>query len=114
MNHNEEFKRTLMIKMIDSININYANQQIIERILVELLFATGCRLSELVGINVEDLNFQDNSIRVIGKGNKERIVYFNDKAKVHIENYLKERPGYNEALFVTCKRPYKRVGPRGV
>lgn len=85
-----------------------------ERALMELLFSTGCRLSELVGINVEDLNFHDNSIRVIGKGNKERIVYFNDKTKVHIENYLKERPGLDVALFVTCKKPYARVGNRGI
>lgn len=85
-----------------------------ERALMELLFSTGCRLSELVGINVEDLNFHDNSIRVIGKGNKERIVYFNDKTKVNIENYLKERPGLDVALFVTCKKPYARVGNRGI
>ena len=108
----KRLRNSLTVEDIERLRLACSDKR--ERALIELLFATGCRLSELVGINVEDLNFQDNSIRVIGKGNKERIVYFNDKAKVHIENYLKERPGYSEALFVTCKRPYKRVGPRGV
>lgn len=85
-----------------------------ERAIIELLFATGCRLSELVGINIDDLNYSDNSIRVIGKGNKERTVFFNTKAKVHIDNYLKDRKGQDNALFVSIKRPYKRIHSKGI
>jgi len=108
----KRLRNSLTIEDIEKLRLACIDTR--ERALIELLFATGCRLSELVGINVESLNFQDNSIRVIGKGNKERIVYFNTKAKVHIENYLKDRPGHSEALFVTCKKPYKRVGCRGI
>lgn len=85
-----------------------------ERAILEMLFATGCRLSELVGMNVEDLNFKDNSIRVIGKGNKERIVFFNPKTKVHLDKYLEQRKGYSEALFIGSKKPYKRLGNRAI
>ena len=74
MNYNEELKRNILIKLAENININFENQQIVERVLIELLFSTGCRLSEVVGINLEDLNYRELSIRVIGKGNKERIM----------------------------------------
>lgn len=108
----KRLRKSLTVEDIEKLRLACTDTR--ERALIELLFSTGCRLSELVGINVESLNFQDNSIRVIGKGNKERIVYFNAKAKVHIENYLADRPGNSEALFVTCKKPYIRVGPRGI
>ena len=108
----KRLRNSLSIEEIERLRLACVDTR--ERALLELLFSTGCRLSEVVGINVESLNFTDNSIRVIGKGNKERIVYFNTKAKVHIENYLKDRPGHNEALFVTCKKPYDRVGCRGI
>lgn len=85
-----------------------------ERALIELFFSTGCRLSELVKINIEDLDFKNNSIKVIGKGNKERIVYFNSRTKVHLDNYLADRPGSSEALFVGIRKPYERVGNRGI
>ena len=108
----KRLRNSLTIEEIERLRIACIDTR--ERALIELLFSTGCRLSEVIGINLEDLNYQDLSIRVIGKGNKERIVYFNTKAKVHIENYIKERPGYSEALFVTSKKPYKRVGCRGI
>ena len=108
----KRLRNSLTIEEIEKLRLACIDTR--ERALLELLFSTGCRLSEVVGINVEDLNYQELSIRVIGKGNKERIVYFNTKAKVHIENYKKERPAYSEALFVTSKKPYKRVGCRGI
>ena len=108
----KRLRNSLTVEEIEKLRLACSNTR--ERALLELLFSTGCRLSEVVGINVEDLNFHDCSIRVIGKGNKERIVYFNAKAKVHIENYLKERPGSSEALFVTSKKPFKRIGDRGI
>lgn len=108
----KRLRNSLTIEEIERLRIACVDTR--ERALIELLFSTGCRLSEVIGINLDDLNYQDLSIRVIGKGNKERIVYFNTKAKVHIENYLRERPGNNEALFVTSKKPYKRVGCRGI
>lgn len=85
-----------------------------ERAILEMLLATGCRLSELIGMNIEDLNFKDNSIRVIGKGNKERIVFFNPRTKVHLDKYLENRKGNSEALFVGSRKPYNRLGSRAV
>ena len=58
--------------------------------MIELLFSTGCRLSEVIGINLEDLNYQDLSIRVIGKGNKERIIPIGSTALGAVEKYLEE------------------------
>ena len=85
-----------------------------ERAILELLISTGCRLSEIVNINKDELNFNDNSIIVTGKGNKQRIVYFNEKTKLYIDNYLKERTDDNEALFIYEKKPFNRLRSRGI
>lgn len=85
-----------------------------ERAVIELIYATGCRVSEVVKLNKSDLNFIDNSILVIGKGNKERIVYFSPKTKVHLNKYLNMRVDNSPALFVSTKLPYERVGKRTI
>lgn len=86
-----------------------------ERCVLELLFSTGVRLEELHKINIDDLNWQDNSIKVIGKGNKERVVYFSSKSKLYIKKYLEDRPISNSnALFITSKQPRNRLGNRSV
>lgn len=108
----KRLRHALSIEEIEKIRIACKDTR--ERALIELLFSTGCRLSELVQINKYDLNYYNNSISVIGKGNKERIIFFNDKAKVHLENYLNSRTDNCEALFVTSKRPIKRLENRGV
>ena len=108
----KRLRNALSIEEIERLRIACSDTR--DRAIIELLFATGCRLSELVSINVSDLNFIDNSIKVIGKGNKERIIFFNDKTKVYLENYLKYRKGSSDALFTSLKRPYKRVENRGI
>ena len=86
-----------------------------ERCILELLFGTGIRLNELRQINVEDLNWQEKSITVVGKGNKERVVYFSPKTKVHIKKYLKVRPASNSnALIITSRNPRNRLGNRAI
>lgn len=86
-----------------------------ERAIFELFFATGLRLDELSRIDVSDLNWGDNSIKVIGKGNKERIVYFSSKSKVYIKKYLLERGLWTtDALFITSKQPHNRMGHRSI
>lgn len=86
-----------------------------ERAMLELFFATGVRLDELSQIDAPDLNWVDKSIRVIGKGNKERVVYFSPKAGVYIKKYLLDRPKCEtEALFVTSKKPHNRMGHRSI
>lgn len=83
-----------------------------ERALIEVLIATGCRVSEVSGMDIKDLDLYENTIKVIGKGNKERIVFFNEKTRVHINNYLNERNDDILALFIATKNPYNRLGPR--
>lgn len=85
-----------------------------ERSLIELLVSSGIRLSEIVQLNKNTLDWHEKSFHVIGKGNKERKVYFSTKAKVLLQIYLEERKDKNECLFATCRRPYGRLGNRAV
>jgi integrase/recombinase XerD len=85
-----------------------------QRAFLEVLYATGCRLSEIQQLNKRDIDFQRMSFRVIGKGNKEREVYLSSKAKFHLEKYLKVCPQECEALFVTERRPFRRLSKRGI
>ncbi len=84
-----------------------------ERAMIEFLYSTGCRLDEVVKLNKDDISWNDDSIKVLGKGSKERIVYLNAKAKVHVWRYLSSRKDGNEALFVSSKQPHNRIGKRG-
>lgn len=85
-----------------------------EKALIEFLISTGCRLSEATQINIDMINWSDRSIYVIGKGNKERQVYFSIKSKILLKKYLKNRKGCNEALFISERAPYGRLGNRAV
>ena len=76
---------------------------------VDFLHSTGVRISEMVALNREDVDFSERRCIVYGKGKKERPVYFGGKAAVHLLNYLNGRQDDNEALFVTSRRPYKRL-----
>ena len=69
--------------------------------MVDLLASTGMRVGELVKLNREDINFTERECVVFGKGNKQRIVYFNARTKIHLQQYLNERSDQNEALFVS-------------
>lgn len=83
-----------------------------ERALVEVMYSTGCRLSEVSGIKRKDINWNKSSLSVIGKGNKERIVYLNPKARFHLERYLEYREEAEndcEYLFTTERRPYRQM-----
>jgi integrase/recombinase XerD len=86
-----------------------------ERCMLELFYSTGMRLAELARVNVDDLNWADNSIVIVGKGNKERTVYFSEKAKVYIKKYLVSRGSFeSSALFITSKAPHERLGGRSI
>lgn len=77
--------------------------------LIDMLASTGMRIGELVLLNRQDINFKERECVVLGKGNKERIVYFDARTKIHLENYLNSRRDTNPALFVSLYKPYKRV-----
>lgn len=85
-----------------------------ERALVEMFYSTGCRLSEISNMKKSDINHQNMSMRVIGKGNKERIVYLSFKALFHLNKYLKSRTDDCDYLFITLRKPYRGVGNRAI
>lgn len=82
--------------------------------LVDLLESTGMRVGELVKLNRSDIDFEQRQTIVIGKGAKEREVYFNASAKLHLKEYLNSRTDDSPALFVQQKAPYKRLSISGV
>lgn len=85
-----------------------------ERSLVEVLYATGGRLSEVQALNRNDIDWQNKSAKIIGKGNKERDVYFSFKALYHLKKYLKSRDDLVPALFITERKPYRRLSNRSI
>lgn len=84
-----------------------------EKALVEFLVSSGCRLSEAVGIRVDNVDWQGRSVAVLGKGNKERTVYFSVRAKLMLQEYLAQRKG-GDALFASSRAPYEPMRPRAI
>lgn len=82
--------------------------------IIECLYSSAVRVSELISLNREDVSFITDDVIVFGKGSKERITYFNAKALVHLRNYLESRTDHNPALFVSSRKPYERLTRRGV
>lgn len=82
--------------------------------LIELLISTGMRVGELVNLNINSLNFEDRSCIVLGKGNKEREVYFDAKTKLHLKEYISKRNDTNNALFVSMREPHQRLSISGI
>lgn len=85
-----------------------------ERSLIEVMYSTGCRLSELQQLNREDVSFEENNVIVYGKGGKTREVYFSFKAVYYLKKYLDERSDNETPLLVTERRPYRRLSNRGI
>ena len=77
--------------------------------LVDLLTSTGMRVGELVKLNRSDVDLNERECLVLGKGNKQRMVYFDARAKLHLEDYLRARTDSNPALFVTLAKPHDRL-----
>ena len=82
--------------------------------IVDLLYSTGIRVGELVNLNIKDIDFEERECVVFGKGGKERKVYFDAKAKLHLQSYIKSRSDSNPALFVTLDSPHDRLKISGV
>jgi len=82
--------------------------------MIDMLASTGMRVGEMVLLNREDINFDERECVVFGKGDKERIVYFDARTKIHLQNYLSNRDDDNSALFVSLKSPHKRLKIGGV
>lgn len=89
-------------------------EEIRDLALIDFLTSTGVRVGELVKLNKNDINFEDRSCIVFGKGSKEREVYFDARTKLHLEKYLSMRNDNNPALFVSLLSPYDRLEISGV
>lgn len=85
-----------------------------DKALLEFLYSTGIRVSELVALNISDIRFSTKDLIVLGKGNKERVVYLNDISNLYLKEYLESRTDDNDALFVSKNRPNKRLTTAGV
>ena len=82
--------------------------------IIDMLASTGMRVGEMVLLNRCDVDFQERECVVLGKGSKERIVYFDARTKLHLKNYLASRQDNNPALFVTLKDPHQRLQIGGI
>jgi site-specific recombinase XerD len=82
--------------------------------IIDLLASSGMRVGEMVMLNRDDINFNERECVVFGKGNKERLVYFDARTKIHLQNYLESRTDSNPALFVSLKAPHERLMIGGV
>lgn len=117
-------RRIHKIKTVSSIKETYSDEEL-EKMrdsckeqrdlaLIDLLASTGMRVGELVLLNRSDIDFNERECKVLGKGNKERIVYFDARTKIHLQGYLEGRVDNEEALFVSLKSPNHRLTIGGV
>ena len=83
--------------------------------IVDVLYSTACRVSELINMKFSDLNLQDYSVHIIGKGSKHNTVYLNTNAQISLEEYItKERKGDSEYIFVSTRAPYEKLSTRTI
>lgn len=94
--------------------IKQACEKLRDKAIVEFLYTTGVRISEMCALNRKDIRIEDKSIIVYGKGAKEREVYMTDVSLMYLSAYLFQRTDANDALFVADKKPYERLSPSGV
>lgn len=85
-----------------------------DKVIIELLASTGMRVGELVNLNVTSVDFENKECIVLGKGGKQRKVYFDSKTKIHLQHYIDSRIDKNEALFVSMFKPFNRLQISGV
>ena len=85
-----------------------------EKAVVEMLYSTGCRVTELERLNISDVNFETKEVLLFGKGNKHRTSYLNAKAEVALKDYLSERKDSCKALFVYERNPHLRLKKSGI
>ena len=82
--------------------------------MIDMLASTGMRVGEMVLLNRNDIDFNERECVVFGKGEKERIVYFDARTKIHLQNYLDNRADDNPALFVSLQSPHNRMNIGGI
>lgn len=94
--------------------VRYSCVNLREKAIIELLYSTGCRVSEMVNLNKSDINFKTGEVFLLGKGNKHRTSYLNAKAEVYLKKYLQTRNDDNDALIVSERKPHQRLSKTGI
>lgn len=105
-------KEVLSDEQLELLRDNCTNKR--DLAIIEILASTGIRVGELVKLNRTDIDFHERQCIVFGKGNKERVVYFNARTKLHLQQYLNERTDINPALVVSLSAPHNRLTIGGV
>lgn len=82
--------------------------------IIDVLSSTGIRVGELVNLNISDIDFEKRECIVLGKGKKQRKVYFDARTKIHLHDYITSRHDGGKALFVSLNNPYNRLSIRGI
>lgn len=85
-----------------------------DKAIMEFLYSTAVRVSELAALNREDIRFSSKDLTVFGKGSKERVTYLNERSHMYLKEYLESRSDDNPALFVSEKAPHQRLGKTGI
>lgn len=113
----EPYRRRGHIPQMDVEKMREQCRTIREKALFEFLLSTGCRVSEVSNATLDKVSWDDNSITVIGKGDKERTVIFSTRARLFMINYLQDRESkgiYSNNLFICSKKPYLQLGSRSI
>ena len=82
--------------------------------IVDTLYSTGCRVTELANMKISDINPEDKSVKIIGKGKKHNTCYFNTNAQLSLEDYMSERTDDSPYLFVSGRKPYNKLSTRAI
>lgn len=106
-----QLPRALSVESLERLRASCRNTR--ESALLEFLYSTGCRVSELCGIKLQQVDFTSRCVRVTGKGGHERQVYFSVRAGLLLRRYIQERKG-GDMLFVNTRAPFGAMSPRSV
>lgn len=85
-----------------------------DKAMMEFLYSTAVRVSELKNLNIEDIRWSSKDLIVYGKGGKERTVYLKERTNMYLQEYLQSRTDNNPALFVGTRKPYNRLTKAGI
>ncbi len=117
-------RRIHKVKTISNIKKTYSDEdlefmrdncsEIRDLAMIDMLASTGMRVGEMVLLNKIDIDFNERECVVFGKGDKERVVYFDARTKIHLKEYLQSRNDNNPALFVSLKVPHERLKIGGI
>lgn len=109
-----EIKERKALKSIDLEKVRNSCETKREKAIIEVFYSTACRVSEMVNLNIEDIDFNTMEVKLFGKGNKHRTSYLSTKALLYLQEYLSERTDNNNALFVSERKPNQRLSKAGI